>query len=345
MPQVFSEEKLLATVTGIFQAGGAPLDEAATVAEHLVTANLMGYDTHGVIRIPQYVGDVKRGVIIPGAAVRIEKETETAAVVDGGWNFGQVAGLRAIEIAMSKARHGGIAMVVTHRSNHAGRLGAYTQKAAEAGFLSLAFCNSPKEGHFVLPWGGSQARLATNPLSFAIPSGVGFPVLADFATAETTEGALRLYRNLNKPLPAGWIVDPQGKPSTSAADFYGPPKGAILPFGGARGYRGFALSLLVEIMGGLLGGSPILKDQAGNGLAFIVIDPAAFLPPDQFDAMMQELRGYVKSSPPAPGSSEVLLPGEPEAKRIEERRKNGIPLDDTTWEQIRQSALSVNVVI
>ena len=170
-------------------------------------------------------------------------------------------------------------------------------------------------------------------------------MLADFATAETTEGALRLYRNLNKPLPAGWIVDAQGQPSTNAADFYGPPKGAILPFGGARGYRGFALSLLVEIMGGLLGGSPMVKDQAGNGLAFIVIDPAAFLAPEHFDAMMQELRGYVKSSPAAPGSSEVLLPGEPEARRIDERRKNGIPLDDTTWEQIRHAAATVGIAV
>jgi uncharacterized oxidoreductase len=147
--------------------------EAATVAEHLVTANLMGYDTHGVIRIPQYVGDVKRGVIDPGAEVRTEKETETTAMVDGGWNFGQVAGLRAIEIAMAKARHGGIAMVVTHRSNHAGRLGAYTQKAAEAGFLSLAFCNSPKEGHFVLP--GWQQSSPWPPIRFRSR----FPVAAD----------------------------------------------------------------------------------------------------------------------------------------------------------------------
>ncbi len=345
MAHILSEAELLATVTRIFEATGAPVQEAATVAEHLVTANLMGYDTHGVIRIPQYVGDVKGGAIIPGAPVRVEKETETTALVDGGWNFGQVAGLRAIEIGMAKAAHGGIAMVVTHRSNHAGRLGAYTQKAAEAGFLSLAFCNSPVGGHFVLPWGGAKARLATNPISFAIPGGGGFPVLADFATAETTEGALRLYRNLNKPLPAGWIVDAQGQPSTNAADFYGPPKGAILPFGGARGYRGFALSLLVEIMGGLLGGSPMVKDQAGNGLAFIVIDPAAFLAPEHFDAMMQELRGYVKSSPAAPGSSEVLLPGEPEARRIDERRKNGIPLDDTTWEQIRHAAATVGIAV
>jgi uncharacterized oxidoreductase len=298
-----------------------------------------------VIRVAQYIDEVKRGAVVPGAPVRLEKETETTALVDGGWNFGQVAGLRAIDVAIAKAKLGGIAMVVTRRSNHAGRLGAYTQRAAEAGFVALATCNSPKNGHFVLPWGGREPRLATNPLSFAIPSGAGFPLLADFATAETTEGALRLYRNLGKPLPNGWILDPQGRPSNRAEDFYGPPKGAILPFGGPRGYRGFALSLLVEILGGLLGGSSITKDQPGNGLAFIVVDAAAFLPSVQFEAMMRELREYVKSSPPAEGFSEVLLPGEPEARRIEERRKNGIPLDETTWDQIRGAAASVGVAI
>ena len=111
------------------------------MAEHLVTANLMGYDTHGVIRVPQYVNDVRHGAIVPGAEVRLERETATTALVDGGWNFGQVAALRAIGVAMDKARAGGITMVVTHRSNHAGRLGAYTQKAAESGFIALAFCN------------------------------------------------------------------------------------------------------------------------------------------------------------------------------------------------------------
>jgi uncharacterized oxidoreductase len=343
MARIVTEENLLSTITKVFEATDAPADEAHTVAEHLVTANLMGYDTHGVIRVAQYVADVKKGAIVPGAPIRLEKETETTALVDGGWNFGQVAGLRAIDAAIAKAKPGGIAMVVTRRSNHAGRLGAYTQRAAEAGFVALATCNSPKNGHFVLPWGGREPRLATNPLSFAIPSGGGFPLLADFATAETTEGAMRLYRNLGKPLPNGWILDPQGRPSNRAEDFYGPPKGAILPFGGPRGYRGFALSLLVEILGGLLGGSSIVKDQPGNGLAFIVVDAAAFVPSEQFEGMMRELRDYIKSSPPAEGFSEVMLPGEPEARRIEERRKNGIPLDDATWEQIRAAADSVGV--
>src|SRR5436305_3881864 len=162
MPVIVDAEEVRRLTTRIFTACGAPPDEAAAVAGHLVTSNLMGYDTHGVIRVPQYVDDVRNGVIVPGARTTLHRETGSTAIVDGGWNFGQIGGLRGIEHAIEKAHVQGIAMVVVRRSNHAGRLGAYTQKAAEEGFPALGFCNSPIHGHFVLPWGGREGRLATN---------------------------------------------------------------------------------------------------------------------------------------------------------------------------------------
>ena len=326
-----------------FEACAAPKNEAAIVADHLVTANLIGYDTHGVVRIPQYIEDIRRKVIQPGAPVKVQQETETTAVVDCGWNFGQLGGLRAMEIAISKARRCQVATVIARRSNHAGRLGAYTQMGAEAGCIAIGVSNSPRQGHFVLPWGGREGRLATNPISFAVPWGSKFPFLVDFSTAATSEGALRLYRNLSKSLPSGWIVDAQGNPSNEPADFYGPPRGAILPFGGSKGYRGYGLSLVVEVLGGLLGGSSITLHQPGNGLGFIVIDIAAFLRPEDFAALMEEMHDYIKSSPPAPGHDEVLLPGEPEERKMEERRRKGIPIDENTWHQIRSAASSVGV--
>lgn len=343
MPFRFDSEELLRFTTRVFQTCGAPEPEAAVVAEHLVTANLMGYDTHGVIRVPQYVEDVRRGVIRPGAPIVVEKETATTAVLDCGWNFGQVGGRRAIEVAVEKARDRHTTTVVARRCNHAGRLGAYTLRAAENGFLAIGACNSPRHGHFVIPWGGREGRLATNPLSFAIPSNSGPPILADFSTAVAPEGSIRLYRNMGQPLPDGWILDAQGQPSNSPDDFYGPPRGAILPFGGSRGYRGYALGLLVEILGGLLGGSSITLEQPGNGLGFIVVDPTAFLSREKFDQMIHELREYVKSSPPAPGFEDVLLPGEPDFRMREQRLRDGIPIDDSTWQQISEAAASLGV--
>jgi uncharacterized oxidoreductase len=341
---VFDAERLKSFVIRVFEACGSPNAEAFVVADHLITANLMGYDSHGVIRIPQYLEDVQRGTSIPGSSVQIESETGTTAIVDCGWNFGPVGAFNAINVAISKAKQHHTSVVVTRRCGHAGRLGAYTQMAAEQGLFAFGVCNSPIHGHFVLPWGGRQGRLATNPMSFAVPCGRQYPILADFSTAESPEGKIRLFRNQGKPVPRGWIVDAKGEPTTNPADFYGPPRGAILPFGGEKGYRGFALSLMVEILGGLLAGSRTTVDQPGNGLGFLVVDIAAFQAPDHFAALIEELREYIKSSPPSESRDEVTLPGELDFKLGERRLREGIPIDDQTWNQIVKAAESVGVV-
>ena len=331
----------------VFLASGCPREEAEIVADHLVTSNLMGYDSHGVIRIPQYLEEMERKIIRPGAPFHVATESDTTAVVECGWNFGQVGGVKAMEVAMRKAEKAHTAAVVARSCNHAGRLGAYTQMAAERGFFALGVCNSPRHGHFVLPWGGRKGRLATNPISYAVPRGSKPPILADFSTAESSEGKIRLLRNQGKPLPRGWIVDTDGEPSTNPTDFYGshngPPEGAILPFGGDKGYRGFALSLLVEILGGLLSGSRTTIDQPGNGLCFLVVDIAAFQSSNQFAGLVEEMCDYVKSSPPADGFNEVTLPGELDFSIRKQRLLNGIPVDAKTWEEITSAARSVRV--
>jgi uncharacterized oxidoreductase len=295
------------------------------------------------MRIPQYLDEIRKGEIQPAAPVVVVRETETTAAVDCGWNFGQVGGRRAVEVATAKAGTHHTACVVTQRCGHVGRLGAYTEFAARHGFIALGFCNSPRHGHFVLPWGGREPRLATNPLSFAFPVGSGEPIVADFSTAAAPEGKIRVYRDRQKALPEGWIVDAQGKPSTDPASFYGPPMGAILPFGRESGYRGFALSLLVEVMGGTLAGLDITVDQPGNGVGFVVINASAFMPGEHFYQLIEELRNYVKSSKPAEGFEEVLMPGEPESRTARDRKQNGIPLDEVTWQAILNCAHSLGV--
>jgi uncharacterized oxidoreductase len=327
----------------VFEACGAPANEAAIVADHLIQSNLMGVDSHGAIRITQYVEEIRQKAIVPGARVTITKQTEATAVVDGGWNFGLVAGWHAMEIAMAKARDYHVACVLTQRCGHAGRLGAFTQQAAEKGYLAFAVCNSPRHGHFVLPWGGRKGRLSTNPISFAVPTDTGYPIVSDFSTSAAPEGKIRLYRERGESLPEGWIVDAQGRPSTDPSHFYGPPMGGILPFGGETGYRGYALSLLVEILGATLAGKDILIDRPGNDLAFIVIDVSAFLPKEEFYKLVDRVREYVKSSPPADGFKEVLLPGEPEFRTLEIRRREGIPIEDGVWEKIVDCSQSLGV--
>lgn len=328
----------------VFVACGCPPEEATLISHHLIQANLMGYDSHGVIRICQYITDVKKGRIVPGAPITLENSTDTTAIVDCSWNFGQVGGYRALRCAMEKAQTHHISMVVTRRCGHVGRLGAYTQAAAEEGFVALGFCNSPPgDGHFVAPWGGREGRLSTNPMSFAVPGGAEPPILGDFSTAQTPEGKLRLYLNQKKPLPTGWILDAAGQPSTDAGDFYGPPRGAILPFGGELGYRGFALGLLVETLGGLIAGTSSVQPLPGNGLCLIVINVEAFVPSATFVGLTQELRGYVKSCPPDENHREITLPGELDFRVLQDRTALGIPIDLRTWEQISECSASVGV--
>jgi hydroxycarboxylate dehydrogenase B len=329
----------------IFAKLGASPEEARIAADHLVEASLCGVDSHGMMRIPQYVEDIQNGTIIPGANIRILDETPVSAVVDCAWNFGMVGAHWAGEIALKKARDSRIAVVVTQRCNHAGRLGHYMKQIGDAGFIGLGFCSSPKQGHFVVPWGGLDGRLSTNPLAYAFPMNGRGPIVADFSTSVAPEGRIRLYRNRKQNLPEGWILDASGEPSTSPADFYGPPKGRILPFGGKQGYRGYALGLLVEVMATLLAGQDSTKPRVGNGVSFIVLDPALVVDPSVFNANTAALADYMKSSRPAKGHTKVQLPGEPEEAKRRERREHGIPIEETTWSAVVKIAASLEITL
>jgi uncharacterized oxidoreductase len=330
--------------TALFQAVDAPLEEAALVAHELVTASLMGHDSHGVLRIPEYLDLVASGTILPGAAMALETRSETTAVADCGHNFGVVGAHFAIDAGVRIAAVNKVSCVVTRHCNHVGRLGAYVQVAAERGMIALATCNSPIDGHFVLPWGGTKGRLATNPIAYGIPAG-GDPIVADLSTSVAPEGKIRVHKNLGLPLPEGWVVDSKGKPTTNPDDFYGPPMGAILPLGGAAGHKGFALGLLVELLGGPLAGrSSIDPAITGNGLCFIVIDPSAFGPLDAFKALVDSTVAYVRSgAEPDASASAVLLPGELEFRTRRRRLEEGISVDDVTWGAIEHHARRLGI--
>lgn len=314
----------------LFQACGADDDEARTVAEALVQSSLMGHDSHGVIRIPEYLADAAAGKLRPRAPVVVTSTGASTAVVDCGQGFGAVGAERAMAVAVELARSHGTACVSTKRCSHVGRLGAYVQWAAGRGCIALATCNSPVYGHCVLPFGGRAPRLATNPIAYGVPTN-GDPVVADFSTSIVPEGKLRVYRNEGKPVPPGWILDAAGQPTTDPTLFYGPPRGGILPLGGNAGHKGLALSMLVEILGSSLAGVPTTDPTVyGNGVCFLVVDPARFCPLDRFRALVDDVVAYIKSSPPAPGFDEVLVPGELEFRTRRMRLEQGIPIDEPT---------------
>ena len=163
-------------------------------------------------------------------------------------------------------------------------------------------------------------------------------------TSVAPEGKIRYHRNEKRPVPQGWIVDAEGHPTTDAAAFYGPPLGGILPLGGPAGHKGFALSLLVEVLGSCLAGHASTDASVlGNGVCFIVVDPAAYSPLDDFKRHVDETVAYIKSSPPAPGFNEVLVPGEIEFRNLRRRQAEGIAVDDVTWQAIVDHARRLGV--
>jgi len=329
---------------GILAACGTPAADAESVARLLVEANLAGLDSHGIIRVVQYVKDIRAGRIVPGATLRVVREAPATALLDNAWNFGQLGGLRAVDIAAQKAATSGLAGIVLRRCRHVGCLGLYTRALAERGFLAFGLCGAGRDARWVCPWGGREARLSTNPLSFAAPGPDG-PIVADFSTSALAEGKVRVLMHRGEPLPPDCILDSRGRVSRDPKALYADPPGAILPMGGAQGYKGFGLSLMVHTFSALLGG---LTDNEGtepfeNPLWLMAVSIAAFMTPDGFLRQAAEFAAYLKSAAPAEGSSEILLPGEPERRTSAERRKNGIPLDDETWRQIESLAKDLNL--
>jgi uncharacterized oxidoreductase len=327
----------------LFTAAGAALDQSLATVGALVQSSLMGHDSHGVIRIPEYLGFMADGLIVADAPLEVQRTGPATAIVDCHQGLGPPGAERAIRCGIAIAREQKTACVITRRCNHVGRLGAWVQLAAEEGMIALATCSSPIQGHFVLPWGGREGRLATNPIAYAVPTGL-LPVVADFSTSVVPEGKIRFYRNEGKSLPWGWVVDADGNASNDPGAFYGPPRGAILPLGAGAGHKGFALGLLVEILGGALAGVRSQDpDLVGNGVCFIVVDPSGFGPLDLFRQLMDETVAYIKSSPPAPGFEEILVPGEFEFRTQIARQKDGIPVDAATIEATRDQGARLGV--
>ena len=341
--EAIAPDRLQALATRIFAALGVPQDDASWVAQLLVRANLRGHDSHGVIRVPQYVGSIRKGETHPRPAMRVLAETPTTAILDGDLGLGLVVARRAAEVALDKAARLGLAAVGIRRSNHIGRLADYVEMAAERGFVGLIWANAPT-AHSVVPHGGLDRRLSTNPLAIAVPGPGGTVAISvDMATSIVAEGKVRVKRNRKEPLPAGWAIDPAGRPVTDAEVFYGPPRAGLLPTGA---HKGTALGLVVEVLGGILSGEGAIGDRSGpvhNGTFLLLIEVARFLPLVDFTGQVTDLVQWVKSAAAAPGVGEVMVPGEPEARSEAHRRAHGIPVEAETWRQIEEIAAELGV--
>ena len=332
---------LQSVTSRIFQAAGVPGETAERVSASLVESNLVGHDSHGVIRIMSYLRDLRQNLVDPQAQVEVLQETPTTALLDGHWGFGQVVAARAMAVAIAKAREERTGVVAARRSYHIGRLGEYALMAAGQGLIGLVMCNSAIAA--IAPFGGCGRALGSNPLAWAVPAGGRPPFLLDFSTGMCAEGKLRVARSKGQRVPEGWILDRDGRPTTSPQDFY--DGGAILP---AAGHKGYALGLLIEILGGVLTGhgcALLAEHGRGNGFVMWALDVAAFCPLERFQATLDALCEGLKAGRKAPGVDEILIPGEPEFRTREFRLREGIPVPASTWQEIVQEAGALGVEV
>lgn len=332
----------------LFLANEVPQDEAKRVAQSLVLANLCGHDSHGVIRVIQYQKALTDGQLQSGVSLNIEQETPAVVVADGQWGLGQVQAHRLLDLMIPRAQSLGISSGTIKHCGHIGRLGEYAEVATANQLAFFATVNNHGFARGVAPPGGKEARIGTNPICLAVPT-ESEPVILDIGTSVVAEGKVRVAFNKGVEVPDGWLLDPEGNPTTDPGVLYREPRGTIQPLGGSGSHKGFGLGLLLDMfIGGFSGGpcsNPVHPYRSGNAVMFMLFDPKLFHGTDHFLSEVQGLVASIRECPLREDAKDIMLPGEPERRERERREQDGIPLDDGTWGQLTELAKSLNVSI
>jgi hydroxycarboxylate dehydrogenase B len=337
-------QDLLQFSTALLARGGIPLAAAETVAALLVKADLRGYPGHGVTRIAPYLGWLKDGTIRTDSTIEIVREGKISAVIDANHTIGQMAAMRATSLAIQKAREHGAGIVCLRHAGHIGRLADYIEMAANDGLIAVGAV-SVGAGSTTL-YGGMERIVGTNPFAFGIPVRNGAPIVADFATAAMSMGEIQKRAAAKEILPEGVMLDGAGNSTRDFQTFRGPPRGVLLPFGG---YKGSAVALLTEILGGVLTGNGLGRDwwkrggHAVNGVFVEVLSVEEFGSAEAFYDKVDELIAVTKSTRPADGHAEVFLPGERSRRAEAEQRRSGVSVDEKTWNQLAELAAELRV--
>ena len=336
---VIRHEALRVLARQMLAATGSAVDEAATVADHLVDANLAGHDSHGVGLLPMYVRDRLADNVHPNRHVILVREDGVIGVFDGDLGYGHVVARETTEWGIARAKDSGVAILSLRDAYHIARVGTYGEQACAAGLVSVVFVNVVAGGlQKVAPFGGADARLHTNPICIGIPAGPDHPpFVLDFATSQIAMGKVRVAHNEGRKMAPGTLIDSHGAPTTDPAVVFGEPFGSILPFGG---HKGSGLAVMCELLGGVLSGGPTNQSTAPrrggiiNNLLAIFIDPARFTELPYFHREVEAVIAHVKASPPASNGRPVLIAGEPERLSRAQRLADGVPIDQASWSEI-----------
>lgn len=342
-----SAEKLTKFVRDLFATAGVGVAEAGDIATSLVESNLRGHESHGVLRVGDYLDALQTGELSSGVEWQVLAETPAVLVADGRRGFGQVLARRLVVALAEKCRPLGIACGTLKNCGHVGRLAEWVELAARHGFAAMMSVNDNGVLKCVAPPGGLEARISTNPLGLAVPTS-GEPLVLDLSTSVVANGKVRAKLLAGEPCPPGWLQDANGNPTTDPASRFSENPGTLLPLGGeAHGYKGFGLGLLLDVLiGGLSGGScpPAGPGEVGtNNVLMVLWDSARFAGMPHFLGEADKLVEYVRSTPRKPGVDRITLPGDRSAAIRRERLANGIPLDAGTWTMLCVAAKRLKV--
>lgn len=356
--QVYVDAPAMERLVGaVFERAGCDAEEAHRIAWRLTGANLRGHDSHGVLRTRRYVEWMEAGKVLPGRRIKVERETEALAVVDGGYGFGQTVGEQTVDLGVEKARRHGVAVTALKNSGHLGRIGDWAERAAESNCASIHMVNV-RGSLIVAPFGATERRGSTSPFCAGVPLPGKPPIIHDFATSVVAEGKAMVALHGGKPLPGDALVDADGNCTSDPRPLYDrtPPgripdphagSGALNAFGL---HKGSGLNFFMEMFAGALTGSGTAaalgdtgKRRFCNGMFSIYMQVGAFHDDDWF---AREVNAYVefwKAARPARPGAEVLVPGEKERMTMAERRQSGLPLSEGAWKDILTAARKVGM--
>lgn len=338
-------ERLAQAMRLVVRGFGSEAAEVEAVVGNLIEANLAGHDSHGIGMLPRYADAWLEGGLAPNAHVQVLADAGSLMRLDGRAGFGQVIGREAMALGIERARQTGSCIVALGNAHHLGRIGAWAEQCVAAGLVSLHFVNVIS--HVVVaPYGGADARFGTNPFCAGVPLPGREPVILDFATSVIAQGKTRVAHNQGELLAPGCVIDDQGRATLEPRYTVVPPWGALLAFGGHKGY---GLALLCELLGGALAAGMTqhtaddTRRRVLNGMLSVLLDPAALGGSDAFEAQALAFLDWVKASPPREGFGPVQVAGEPERAARAQRLAAGVPVDATTWQEILVAAGKLGV--
>lgn len=327
----------------LLEKAGVPRNQAETIAEIVVEADLRGVESHGLLRLPAYVHRVRAGLMTAVTELKTVRERGATVLLDAQSGFGQVAGVVAMSQAIDRARQHGVGVVAVRNANHFGIAAHYAMMALSHRMIGIVTANAAPS---MAAWGGAAPVLGTNPICIAIPTGGGVDIVLDMASSVVARGKIRLAASKGQRIPLGWALDAEGGPTE---DPQAALKGTVLPIGGPKGY---GLALIVDVLSGVMTGADFgtrltsvhdLKQHSSVGFVTQALDVTAFGDWDEFKHSVAILVSEVLSSPRAPGVSRVYLPGEIEWLKQQERLRSGVPVPQEVLEELRHLAVELGV--